>query len=51
MSNGWDQLHSAIQALIREIRQVAPDAATADEGEAYVARVLTFALMIVFQAI
>ncbi len=44
MSNGWDQLHSVIQTLNREIRDIAPDAATADEGEAYVARVLTASL-------
>jgi len=44
MSNGWDQLHIAIQTLNQEIREVAPDAVTADEGEAYIARVLTACL-------
>ncbi|WP_439133313.1 hypothetical protein [Pseudomaricurvus sp.] len=44
MSNGWEQLHSAIQTLSQEVRELAPDAYTADEGEAYVARVLTTCL-------
>jgi len=44
MADGWDQLNTAIQALNREIREVAPDATTADEGEAYIARVLTACL-------
>ncbi len=44
MSKGWDELHSAMQSLSQELRQIAPDAATAEEGEAYVARVLTTCL-------
>lgn len=44
MPNGWKQLHKSVETLNQEIRQCAPDAATADEGEAYVARVLTSCL-------
>jgi len=44
MTNGWDQLSSAMAALNIEVRERAPDEATADEGEAYIARVLTACL-------
>jgi hypothetical protein len=40
MSPGWEKVNSTIQILTREIREVAPDADIADEGDAYLARAI-----------
>lgn len=44
MTGGWDEVNAALAAARAEVAAAAPDAATAAEGEAYVARVVTASL-------
>src|SRR6266511_1318741 len=44
MAAGWETVTAALATVRTEIAAAAPDAATAAEGEAYVARVLTACL-------
>lgn len=48
MSEGWEALDAAIADMRALVAGEAPDAATAEEGEAYVARVVTAAMSTVF---
>ena len=50
MSEGWQALDAAIAAARAAVAAEAPDAETAAEGEAYVARVVTSALAAAFMA-
>jgi len=50
MDRGWDAIHAAVATVRAEVAAVAPDAATAAEGAAYVVRVLTTCLNDAFLA-
>jgi hypothetical protein len=44
VTDGWDAVRAALATARAEAAVAAPDAATATEGEAYVARILTTCL-------
>jgi hypothetical protein len=44
VEQAWDKIHAAVATARAEVRAAAPDEATAAEGEAYVARILTTCL-------
>jgi hypothetical protein len=50
VTEGWDSVSAAIATARAEVAAAAPDAATAAEGEAYVARILTTCLADAFVA-
>ena len=50
MMSGWETLNAAIAAARAAVEAEAPDEATAAEGEAYVARVVTAALSTAFMS-